>query len=93
MLLPPTRPTSVTTHERNIIWSVAELIKAQAAGGALPLQITEQYGYFPSDTISALPVRTVDGGYRHVIRLLMPINPGFYGSNIPVWEFVGQLIA
>lgn len=93
MLLPPTRPASIDTHEENIIWSVAELIKAQAASGALPLQITEQYGYFPSDLIQSTPIRTVDGGYRHVVRILMPVNPGFYGSNIPVWEFVGQLVS
>lgn len=93
MLLPPTRPSSVDTHEENIMWSVAELIKAQASSGVLPLQITEQAGYFPSDTIGATPIRTVDGGYRHVVRILMPVNPGFYGSNIPVWEFVGQLVS
>lgn len=91
MLLTP-KPLSVDTHEENIMWSVAELVKAQAASGVLPLQITEQGGYYPSDTISAVPIRTVDGGYRHVVRILMPVNPGFYGSNIPVWEFVGQLV-
>lgn len=92
MLLTP-RPVSVDTHEENILWSVAELIKAQAASGTLPLQITEQGGYFASDVISVLPIRSVDGGYRHVIRILMPVNPGYYGSNIPVWEFVGQIVA
>lgn len=93
MLLPSSRPASIDTHEENIVWSVAELMKAQASSGTLPLQITEQAGYFPGDTISATPIRTVDGGYRHVIRILMPVNPGFYGSNIPVWEFVGQLVS
>lgn len=92
MLLTP-KPASVDTHEENIMWSVAELIQAQAASGVLPLQITEQGGYYASDTISATPIRTVDGGYRHVVRILMPVNPGFYGSNIPVWEFVGQLVS
>ena len=91
MLLTP-KPASVDTHEENILWSVAELMKAQAASGTLPLQITEQGGYFASDVISVLPIRTVDGGYRHVIRILMPVNPGDYGSNIPVWEFVGQIV-
>ena len=91
MLLTP-KPASVDTHEENILWSVAELMKAQAASGTLPLQITEQGGYFASDVISVLPIRTVDGGYRHVIRILMPVNPGYYGSNIPVWEFVGQIV-
>ena len=92
MLLTP-KPASVDTFEENISWSVAQLIMAQAASGTLPLQITEQGGYFASDVISVLPIRTVDGGYRHVIRILMPVNPGYYGSNIPVWEFVGQIVA
>lgn len=87
------KPLSVDTHEENILWSTAELIKAQAASGVLPLQITEQGGYYASDVISVTPIRTVDGGYRHVVRILMPVNPGFYGSNIPVWEFVGQIVA
>lgn len=88
-----TKPASVDTHEENIAWSIAMLIQGQAVSGSLPLQVTEQYGYFPSDTITATPIRTVDGGYRHVMRVLMPINPAFYGSNIPVWEFVGQIVA
>lgn len=92
-MLLTTKPASVDTHEENIIWSVAQLLMAQAASGTLPLQVTEQGGYYASDVISVTPIRTVDGGFRHVVRVLMPVNPGFYGSNIPVWEFVGQIVA
>lgn len=91
MLLTP-KPASVTTHERNILWSVAALIGAQASSGLLPPKIIEADGYFPADIVQVTPIRTVDGGYRHVVRVLMPVNPAFYGSTIPVWEFVGDII-
>lgn len=87
-----TKPATVTTHERNIIWSVATLIGTQASSGLLPPKIIEAEGYFPSDIIQVSPIRTVDGGYRHVVRLLMPVNPAFYGAAIPVWEFTGDII-
>ena len=92
MLLTP-RPASVTTHEENIMWSVAQLIAAQAASGQQPPRIIEADGFFPSDIVQVTPIRTVDGGYRHVVRLLMPVNPAFYGASIPVWDFVGDIIA
>lgn len=91
MLLTP-RPSEVTTHEMNILWSVATLIQAQANSTTPPPRIIEAEGYFPSDIISVTPIRTVDGGYRHVTRLLMPVNPAFYGSAIPVWRFVGDIV-
>jgi hypothetical protein len=87
-----TKPATVTTHERNIIWSAATLIGTQASSGLLPPKIIEAEGYFPSDIIQITPIRTVDGGYRHVVRLLMPVNPAFYGAAIPVWEFTGDII-
>lgn len=91
MLLTP-KPPAVTTHERNIIWSAATLIGTQASSGLLPPKVIEAEGYFPSDIIQITPIRTVDGGYRHVVRLLMPVNPAFYGAAIPVWEFTGDII-
>lgn len=91
MLLTP-KPASVTTHEENIMWSVCSLISAQANSGLQPPRIIEADGYFASDIVQVTPIRTVDGGYRHVIRLLMPVNPAFYGAAIPVWEFVGDII-
>lgn len=91
MLLTP-RPVTVTTHERNIIWSVASLIGVQANSGLQPPKILEAEGYFASDIVQVTPIRSVDGGYRHVVRVLVPVNPAFYGSNIPVWEFVGDII-
>lgn len=92
-MLLPTPPASVDTCEEMIMFCVSKIIQAQAAAGSLPLQITEQYGYFPSDTVTSVPLRTVDGGYRQVVRLLIPVNPGYFGSNIPIWEFTGQLVA
>lgn len=87
-----TKPATVTTHERNIIWSASTLIGTQASSGLLPPKIIEADGYFASDIIQITPIRTVDGGYRHVVRILMPVNPAFYGAAIPVWEFTGDII-
>ena len=92
-MLLPTVPSSVDTCEEMIMFCVAKLIQAQASSGALPLQITEQFGYFPSELITSVPLRTVDGGNRQVVRILMPVNAGYFGSNIPIWEFTGQLVA
>lgn len=91
-MLLTTRPAGVTTHEENLMWSVAELIRGQHASGAVPTQITEANGYYPSDIITTTPIRTVDGGYRHVVRVLMPINPLYYGSTTPVWDFAGNIV-
>lgn len=91
MLLTP-RPAAVTTHERNILWSASTLIGAQANSGLQPPKIIEADGYFSSDIIQVTPIRTIDGGYRHVVRILMPVNPAFYGASIPVWEFTGDII-
>lgn len=87
-----TRPSTVTTHEENLMWSLTELIRAQHASGTAPTQITEANGYYPSDVITTTPIRTVDGGYRHVVRVLMPINPQYYGSTTPVYEFAGNIV-
>lgn len=91
MLLTP-RPSEVTTHEINIMWSLAKLIQAQASATTAPPRIVEAEGYYPSDIISVTPIRTVDGGYRHVTRILMPVNPAFYGASQPVWQFVGDIV-
>lgn len=92
MLLTPF-PVEVTTNEAGIMFLVAKLIQAQASAGTLPLQITEQAGYYPSDLITAVPLRTVDGGNRQVIRILMPVNAGYFGSSLPIWQFTGQLVS
>lgn len=91
-MLLTTRPSTVTTHERNIIWSICSLISAQANSGLAPGKIIEADGYFESDLIQVTPIRTVNGGYRHVVRILVPVNPAFYGAALPVWEFVGDII-
>lgn len=91
MLLTP-KPSTVTTHERNIIWSVSSLISAQANSGLQPPKIIEAEGFFASDIVQVTPIRSVDGGYRHVVRLLVPVNPAYYGAALPVWEFTGDII-
>lgn len=91
-MLLTTRPSEITTHEQNIAWSISQLIQAQATATTLPPKVIEAEGYFPSDIIAVTPIRTVDGGYRHVMRVLMPVNPAFYGASIPVWRFVGDII-
>lgn len=91
MLLTP-HPTTVTTHERNILWSMCSLISGQNNTGFLPAQIVEQNGYFPSEMIALNPIRSVDGGYRQVGRILLPVNPSYLGAAIPIWEFCGEIV-
>lgn len=93
MLLTP-RPTDIATHEQNILWSVAELRKilvAQPDNAIAPRKIVEAEGYFASDVISIQEISPPASYPRHVVRLLMPIAPGYYGSSLPVWKFVGAL--
>lgn len=89
------RPISVTTHEQNIAWSFSELLKElespTLSDTVFPIQITESMGYYPSDVISVQPVRTVDGGYRHIYRLLMPVAAASYSGSKPIWEFIKSL--
>ena len=91
MLLTP-RPTTVTTHEENLMWSFTELLRGQNQSGTAPVQITESNGYYPSDILTATPIRSVDGGYRHILRILMPVSPLSYGSSTPVYEFAGNIV-
>lgn len=93
MLLSGTpRPAAILTHEQNIVWSTSELIRARAALVSRPPQVTEQYGYYPSDVISATPLGTVDAGDVHVIRVLMPVSSGYYGASASLWTFVGTIV-
>jgi hypothetical protein len=91
MLLGPI-PSTVKTHEQNIAWSFSELLKElenpTVSDVTYPLQITESQGYYPSDVLSVQNVRTVDGGYRQILRMLMPIAAASYGGSKSVWEFV-----
>jgi hypothetical protein len=74
------------------MWSLTELIKAQHSSGTAPTQITEANGYYPSDVITCTPIRTVDGGYRQVVRILMPMSPLYFGSSTPAYEFAGNIV-
>ena len=91
MLLTP-KPASVTKHEQNILWSYAEIIKRQNESGFLPDKIVEAEGFFASDVMSLIPIRSIDGGYRQILRVLLPVNPGYLGAAIPIWEFVGDIV-
>ena len=93
-----TKPATVTTHERNIIWSAATLIGTQASSGLLPPKIIEAEGYFPSDIIQITPIRTVDGGYRHVSSIASRITSSSVaqtvsdspGSSSAIWSTVSR---
>lgn len=88
------KPGGVTTHEQNILWSMAELRKglyAQASTTAHPHKVLESQGYYPSDVLSVTELKTIDGGDRHAVRLLIPVDSDYYGSGNPVWEFAGTI--
>jgi hypothetical protein len=93
MLLTAT-PPGITTHEQNILWSLSELRKqlySQSTSTAHPHQVIEAQGYYPSDVVAIQEIRSVDGGSRHVLRVLMPVSPDYYGSASPVWTFAGEI--
>lgn len=93
-MLLSSRPSEITTHEQNILWSFSQLktkLAASSASTAYPLQITEAQGYYPSEIVSVQEIASVDGGPRHVLRILMPVSPEYYGSPIPVWRFAKSI--
>ena len=93
MLLTP-RPTDILTHEQNILWSVSEIRKilvSQPDNNTAPRKIVEAEGYFASDVISIQEISPPASYPRHVLRVLMPIAPGYYGATQPVWKFAGSL--
>ena len=93
MLLTP-KPASVLTHEQNILWSTSELRKilvSQPVNDTAPRKIIEAEGFYASDVISIQEITPPESTPRHVVRLLMPIAPGYYGASQPVWEFSGVL--
>ena len=91
MLLTP-KPGSVAKHEQNILWSYAEICRRQNESGFLPDRIIETEGFFASDVMNLTPIHTIDGGYRQILRILLPVNPGYLGASIPIWEFVGDIV-
>ena len=93
-MLLTSKPVNVLTHEQNILWSVSELRKvlvSQPLNDTVPRKIIEAEGYYASDTISIQEITPPASNPRHVVRLLMPIAPGYYGASQPVWEFAGTL--
>lgn len=88
----PARPVSVLTHEQNIIWSTSELIRGRSLMSTKPALVTEQYGFYPSNRISVVPIDTVDGGECHVVRLLIPVASQFYASTSLIYPLVGTIV-
>lgn len=90
-----TIPADIATKEALLVWTVAEMRKEimQATPTAqYPQTITEAQGYFPSDVISIQEIKTVDGGSRHILRVLMPVNPAYYGASQSVYQFAGLML-
>ena len=93
MLLTP-KPASVLTHEQNILWSASELRKilvSQPVNDTAPRKIIEAEGFYASDVISIQEITPPASTPRHVVRLLVPIAPGYYGASQPVWDFAGVM--
>lgn len=86
------KPPEVLTNEAMIMFLYCKILKAQAETGAAPIQITEGYGFYPSEQLAAIPVRTIDGGDRQIIRILMPVDRRYFGSSNPVWEHTGIIV-
>lgn len=90
-----TIPPSIATMEQLITWGISELRRELSEANPTaqyPAKITEAQGYFPSDVIAIQEVSTVDGGSRHILRVLMPVSPAYYGASAPVHEFCGLIL-
>ena len=93
MLLTP-RPADILTHEQNLLWSASEIRKtlvSQPENTIAPRKIVEAEGYFASDVVSIQEINPPAAYPRHVVRVLMPVAPGYYGAVQPVWKFAGIL--
>jgi hypothetical protein len=90
-----TIPPEIQTKEAMIVWAFSGLrsaLKDSVPTPQYPEKITEAAGYFPSDILAVQELSTIDGGERHIIRILMPVDPQYYGSTTPVWQFVGTVV-
>lgn len=92
MLLTPLA-TGILTNERALLFYYSRLKTQAVSGGFAVPQITEYPGYAPSEMLKNDEISTVDGGYVHALRILVPVNPSYYGSAQPVWNFAGVIIA
>lgn len=89
-----TIPPDIATKEQLLVWVVSEIradIAANSPTATYPAKITEAQGYYPSDVISIQEISTIDGGDRHILRILMPVDPAYYGASNPVYQYCGLL--
>lgn len=90
-----TIPPDIATMEQLITWGVSELrreLSEANPSAQYPQRITEAQGYFPSEVIAIQEISTIDGGSRHILRILMPVAAAYYGANQPVYQFCGQIL-
>ena len=92
MLLTPL-PAGILTNERAIMFYYSRLKTQAVAGGFAVPSLTEFPGYAPTEMLKNDEISTVDAGYVHALRLLIPVNPAYYGSVNPVWTFAGTIVA
>lgn len=89
-----TIPSDIATKEALLVWVVGEMrreIFEANPSAQYPQKVTEAQGFFPSDVVSIQEISSVDGGPRHVLRVLMPVNPAYYGASNPVYQYAGLL--
>lgn len=82
---------TVLTHEQAIIFHFVKLI-AEKTRLNLDLRLTESEGYYSSQQISVQTVSTVDAGECHVLRIVIPVRPNYYGAASSVWNFAEEII-
>jgi len=91
MLLSPL-PPGILTNERAVMFYYSALRTQAVSGGFAIPSLVEYPGYAPSEMLSHNEISTVDAGYVHALRLLIPVNPAFYGASSPVWEYSGVIV-
>jgi len=82
----------VSTNERALLFYYTRLLTQAVSGGFAVPSLTEFPGYAPTEQLTNNGIATVDGGYVQALRILIPVNPTFYGSASPVWNFAGIII-
>jgi len=82
----------VTTNERALLFYYTRLRTQAVAGGFSVPSLTEFPGYAPTEMLKNDDIPTVDGGYVQALRILIPVNPSYYGSASPIWNFAGIII-
>jgi len=90
LLTPPA--VGVNTNERAILFYYTRLLAQAVQGGFAIPSLTEFPGYAPTEQLTHNGISTVDAGYVQALRILIPVNPQFYGSPSPVWNFAGIIV-